>query len=171
MRSSAIDIARLRLWLSLIVDEDDYATIDALPNLDYKIMQGNSLIEEYEGVKGVLKHFKYSLSGGRELGELWADVETAIAKTTGKSFQSTQKRSEVKAAIKIFNEAFGELFKPGSPENILKHARPILDKFKHHIEIDLRFPQARPTDDLSSIEGAIVEVSLRFAGKSVNKPS
>jgi len=48
---SAIDIARLRLWLSLVVDEDDYASIDALPNLDYKIMQGNSLIEEYEGVK------------------------------------------------------------------------------------------------------------------------
>ncbi len=48
---SAIDIARLRLWLSLVVDEDDYTSIDALPNLDYKIMQGNSLIEEYEGVK------------------------------------------------------------------------------------------------------------------------
>lgn len=48
---SAIDIARLRLWLSLVVDEDDYRSIDALPNLDYKIMQGNSLVEEYEGVK------------------------------------------------------------------------------------------------------------------------
>ena len=48
---SAIDIARLRLWLSLVVDEDDYTSIDALPNLDYKIMQGNSLIEEYAGVK------------------------------------------------------------------------------------------------------------------------
>lgn len=48
---SAIDIARLRLWLSLVVDEDNYTSIDALPNLDYKIMQGNSLIEEYEGVK------------------------------------------------------------------------------------------------------------------------
>lgn len=48
---SAIDIARLRLWLSLIVDEDDYSSIEALPNLDYKIMQGNSLIEEYWGVK------------------------------------------------------------------------------------------------------------------------
>ncbi len=42
--ASAIDIARLRLWLSLIVDEDDFASIDALPNLDYKIVQGNSLI-------------------------------------------------------------------------------------------------------------------------------
>jgi methylase of polypeptide subunit release factors len=48
---SAIDIARLRLWLSLIVDEDNYDDIAALPNLDYKIMQGNSLVEEYWGVK------------------------------------------------------------------------------------------------------------------------
>ena len=41
---SAIDIARLRLWLSLIVDEEDYDTIEPLPNLDYKIIQGDSLI-------------------------------------------------------------------------------------------------------------------------------
>ena len=41
---SAIDIARLRLWLSLIVDEDDYDNIEALPNLDYKIVCGNSLL-------------------------------------------------------------------------------------------------------------------------------
>lgn len=41
---SAIDIARLRLWLSMIVDEEDYDTIEALPNLDYKIVCGNSLV-------------------------------------------------------------------------------------------------------------------------------
>ena len=46
----AIEIAKLRLWLSLVVDEDDYATIQPLPNLDYKIMQGNSLIEEFYGI-------------------------------------------------------------------------------------------------------------------------
>ncbi len=42
--ASAIDIARLRLWLSLVVDEDDLDSIEALPNLDYKIISGNSLI-------------------------------------------------------------------------------------------------------------------------------
>jgi len=46
----AIDIAKLRLWLSLIVDEEDYARINPLPNLDYKIMQGNSLIEDFHGI-------------------------------------------------------------------------------------------------------------------------
>ncbi|RLC34973.1 MAG: hypothetical protein DRH33_08870, partial [Candidatus Nealsonbacteria bacterium] len=41
----AVEIAKLRLWLSLIVDEEDITKIRPLPNLDYKIMQGNSLIE------------------------------------------------------------------------------------------------------------------------------
>ncbi|MBU2615037.1 MAG: class I SAM-dependent DNA methyltransferase, partial [Elusimicrobia bacterium] len=48
---SAVEIAKLRLWLSLIVDEEDIKQIKPLPNLDYKIMQGNSLLEEYEGIK------------------------------------------------------------------------------------------------------------------------
>jgi len=42
--NSAIDIAKLRLWLSLVVDESNYDSIKALPNLDYKIVCGNSLI-------------------------------------------------------------------------------------------------------------------------------
>jgi len=41
----AVEIAKLRLWLSLIVDEENIKYIKPLPNLDYKIMQGNSLIE------------------------------------------------------------------------------------------------------------------------------
>lgn len=43
----AVDIARLRFWLSLVVDEQSPET---LPNLDFKIMQGNSLLEQYKGV-------------------------------------------------------------------------------------------------------------------------
>lgn len=40
----AVEIAKLRLWLSLVVDEDDPQNIKPLPNLDYKIVCGNSLI-------------------------------------------------------------------------------------------------------------------------------
>lgn len=39
----AIEIAKLRLWLSLVVDEDDPQNIKPLPNLDYKIVCGDSL--------------------------------------------------------------------------------------------------------------------------------
>ncbi len=42
----AIDIARLRFWLSIVVDSE---TAEPLPNFDYKFMQGNSLIESYGG--------------------------------------------------------------------------------------------------------------------------
>ncbi|MFA7168192.1 MAG: hypothetical protein WC096_04760, partial [Sphaerochaetaceae bacterium] len=48
--SSAVDITKLRFWLSLIVDEENIATIRPLPNLDHKIMCGNSLVDEFEGV-------------------------------------------------------------------------------------------------------------------------
>jgi hypothetical protein len=78
---SAIDIARLRLWLSLIVDEEDYNTIEALPNLDYKIVRGNSLIgfpdnlfrdvKEYEEIEILKQEFYEETDEGkrRELRE------------------------------------------------------------------------------------------------------
>lgn len=46
IEKGAVDIARLRFWLSLIVDEE---TPQALPNLDYKIVEGNSLITTFDG--------------------------------------------------------------------------------------------------------------------------
>ena len=43
IEESAVEIAKLRLWLSLVVDEDNVTNIKPLPNLDYKIVCGNSL--------------------------------------------------------------------------------------------------------------------------------
>jgi Alw26I/Eco31I/Esp3I family type II restriction m6 adenine DNA methyltransferase len=43
--AGAVEIARLRLWLSLVVDEEETKQIKPLPNLFYKIITGNSLIE------------------------------------------------------------------------------------------------------------------------------
>ncbi|WP_448825852.1 Eco57I restriction-modification methylase domain-containing protein [Capnocytophaga bilenii] len=47
IEKGAVDIARLRFWLALVVDE---SIPEPLPNLDFKIMQGNSLLESYQGV-------------------------------------------------------------------------------------------------------------------------
>jgi hypothetical protein len=57
IEEGAVDIARLRFWLSLIVDEP---TPRPLPNLDYKIICGNSLISRYSldtPIKEVFKEF------------------------------------------------------------------------------------------------------------------
>ena len=45
IEKGAVDIARLRFWLSLIVDEPEPT---ALPHLDYKIVVGNSLLSKFE---------------------------------------------------------------------------------------------------------------------------
>ena len=47
LEPGAVDIARLRFWLSLVVDEP---IPQPLPNLDYKIMQGNSVVESFNGI-------------------------------------------------------------------------------------------------------------------------
>ncbi|MEA1983216.1 MAG: Eco57I restriction-modification methylase domain-containing protein, partial [Campylobacterota bacterium] len=46
IEQSAVEIAKLRFWLSIVVDEDRPTP---LPNLFYKIMVGNSLLETING--------------------------------------------------------------------------------------------------------------------------
>lgn len=55
--AGAVEIAKLRLWLSLVVDEENVKQVKPLPNLDYKIVTGNSLL----GLEKTLfneKHFR-----------------------------------------------------------------------------------------------------------------
>ena len=71
IEKGAIDIARLRFWLSIVVDEDSPSP---LPNLDYKIMQGNSLLESYKKVD--LSHLLAEEGIGEEMqGGLFSDLD------------------------------------------------------------------------------------------------
>lgn len=85
--ASAIDIARLRLWLSLVVDEDDLDPIETLPNLDYKIVCGNSLIGfsdsamrnlEVEAELEALKEKFYDITDEKEKKALRQQINTKI---------------------------------------------------------------------------------------------
>ena len=60
IEKGAIDIARLRFWLSIVVDAEKP---EPLPNFDYKFMQGNSLIESFEGFD--LSRISSRLRGGQ----------------------------------------------------------------------------------------------------------
>ena len=74
IEKGAVDIARLRFWLSLIVDEE---TPRFLPNLDFKIMQGNSLLEQYKGVD-LSKMTTLSIEQGEGTQLTWFDKELDI---------------------------------------------------------------------------------------------
>lgn len=126
-------------------------------------------------VKGVLKHFKYTLTNGKELGEMWADIETLIQKETGQQYRIDQKKKDVNTALKEFNEAFSQLFKPPTEdqpnaEYILGHTKPILDQFEHGLDINLRYLEATPDSEYKSITRDEVRVELKYAGKEVPKP-
>ena len=69
IEKGAVDIARLRFWLSLIVDEE---TPHALPNLDFKIMQGNSLLEQYKSVD--LIDITYNATKKEKRSGIWGDL-------------------------------------------------------------------------------------------------
>jgi len=43
--NGAVEICKLRFWLSMIVDEEDFHNIKPLPNLDYKVVRGDSLLK------------------------------------------------------------------------------------------------------------------------------
>jgi len=58
IENGAVEIARLRFWLALVVDESEP---QPLPNLDYKIMQGNSLLESFEGINLKFERKKFEV--------------------------------------------------------------------------------------------------------------
>ncbi|MEG3899064.1 MULTISPECIES: Eco57I restriction-modification methylase domain-containing protein [unclassified Microcoleus] len=49
IKPESIEIAKLRMWLSLVVDIPNIDNVEPLPNLDYKLMCGNSLISTIYG--------------------------------------------------------------------------------------------------------------------------
>lgn len=49
IKPEAIEIAKLRMWLSMVVDIPTLDDVEPLPNLDYKLMSGNSLISTVSG--------------------------------------------------------------------------------------------------------------------------
>lgn len=90
IEKGAVEIARLRFWLSLITDADKP---DVLPNMDFKIMQGNSLLEQYKGFD--LSHImdtKTEIRAGHQFNmfETQIDVIRAEVKDTIKRYYSEQ---------------------------------------------------------------------------------
>lgn len=81
IEKGAVDIARLRFWLTLILDEE---TPHALPNLDFKIMQGNSLLEQYQGIDLTLVAKTKTERRKRKLGDMqltWFETDIDVTRS------------------------------------------------------------------------------------------
>lgn len=112
---SAVDIAQLRLWLSLVIDNEinPNAQTDLegtknplpLPNLECNILCGNSLIDEFEGIKLIneselLGNTKANSQIETAQGQIDFIVEKLIEKQTELySCDNTDKKKKLKDEI------------------------------------------------------------------------
>jgi Eco57I restriction-modification methylase/TaqI-like C-terminal specificity domain len=126
--AGAVEIAKLRLWLSLVVDEEDIIQIKPLPNLDYKVVVGNSLI-------GVDKDELSNWKGIRRLEELKPQYfnETNHAK-------KLKLRTEINGLIQAitndnsifdFEVYFSEIFQKGNGFSVVIANPPYLGEKGH----------------------------------------
>lgn len=101
IEKGAVDIARLRFWLSIVVDEE---TPSPLPNLDYKIMQGNSLIESFMCVD--LSKLTYEKEYKKDKGEisLFDDEKNRLQKTVSHLLSSYYSCSDHDRKVKLQQE-------------------------------------------------------------------
>lgn len=104
IEQGAVDIARLRFWLALVVDADEP---QPLPNLDYKITCGNSLLSRYpidapienvfvEYNKGKKENEKMTLAKYKELVSNYTNTSNHQTKNL---FRTTIE--EIKKAFKV----------------------------------------------------------------------
>lgn len=106
----AVEIAKLRLWLSLVVEEDEP---HPLPNLEFKIAQGNSLLSKYEGItlfdETILEtseHLKQRLSG---IKEKINDVQSQINAIELSDGHSSQRSIEDKLSLEHLKRQLANL--------------------------------------------------------------
>lgn len=101
IEKGAVDIARLRFWLSIVVDEE---TPSPLPNLDYKIMQGNSLVESFMGVD--LSKLTYEKEYKKDKGEisLFDDEKNRLQKIVSQLLSSYYSCSDHERKVKLQQE-------------------------------------------------------------------
>ena len=82
----AVEICKLRLWLSMVADiEDEPNEVEPLPNIDFNIRQGNSLIGFTEVEEVVTKQGDASLTNygggvGESVKEMYEDIITAVTR-------------------------------------------------------------------------------------------
>ena len=107
IEEGAIEIARLRFWLSIVIDLDKP---EALPNFDYKFMQGNSLLESYqfdvesENDNAVKKKKSVSI----DLSKICEKEQVENVNNNGVAIQFEEGNKEREDLMALLREYYGE---------------------------------------------------------------
>lgn len=150
---SAVDIARLRLWLSLVIDDelvDDpiYGHIDPLPlpNLECNIVCGNSLLDELDGIKLINQS---KLLGTEQLGAQIDFLEDSFNATVRRLIEKqqelfncddTEKKQQLLEQIESLRDAIIRIQLVGAgPETIAHYEAARSEASKPYVLWQLEF--------------------------------
>ena len=126
----AVEICKLRLWLSMVADiEDEPGEVEPLPNIDFNIRQGNSLIGFIEVREVMTEDGDESLNNwgagaGASIQDLYEDVIEAIERhqdaTSGTEATTARKLAEsrIESHSEVLDEKVLEQFRDAGIEEI-----------------------------------------------------
>ncbi|MFA5157515.1 MAG: N-6 DNA methylase [Candidatus Omnitrophota bacterium] len=177
---SAVEIAKLRLWLSLVVDEDDIKHVKPLPNLDYKIMQGNSLLEEYEGIKLFDEKFILGAESEKEqtaqLKERERKIQQEYIRLHSEGKLTRAKKAEFDAELKQIKAVLKKIESgkqiPESPmmfDEMNEARRKVEELQKLHLEFFESSQKSRKDairEQIDTLEWELIEATLKENGKT-----
>ena len=112
----AVEICKLRLWLSMVADiEDEPDEVEPLPNIDFNIRQGNSLIGFTEVVEVATDEGDAALTNfgggaGESVQEMYDDIIEAIEnhRQAATSKEAARWRNTAESRIKSYSEKLDE---------------------------------------------------------------
>ncbi len=126
----AVEICKLRLWLSMVADiEDEPNEVEPLPNIDFNIRQGNSLIgftdvQEVATEEGDASLNNFGGGVGESVREMYEEVITAVErhKNADTSQEATNARRLAEARIDEYSNTLDnkilERFEDAGVENV-----------------------------------------------------
>ena len=112
----AVEICKLRLWLSMVADiEDEPNEVEPLPNIDFNIRQGNSLIgftgiQEIATDSGDASLTNYGGGVGKGVKEMFEDVITAVTRhrSSDSAKEAANARRMAESRIENHSEALNK---------------------------------------------------------------
>ena len=177
----AVEIAKLRLWLSLVVDEGDIKQIKPLPNLDYKIMQGNSLLEEFEGVRLFDEELisKPGLDDDEQIKTLkqrQSDLQHEFIKLYSSGGLNHSKKQELEMELKKVSDSLKKLTRPDKPKSesgnlfdifseAKKKAQELKQLHKEFFEASQKTKKDELKRRIEKLEWDLIETTLKEQNK------
>jgi hypothetical protein len=179
----AVEIAKLRFWLSLVVEEDKPIP---LPNLEHKIMQGNSLISQYEGVElfdgsfledteiifdkkneinEEIQNIQSKMFGLQKSGELdpasKSKLDTELIKLNKKKNKLDKKYGHISETRDLFDDKEAH-------ELAQEKIKLLQSKIARFISLDSKTVKENLKQDIENLKWDLIELTLQEKGESEN---